>query len=225
MSLISPALAGGLFTPSSTWEACFLEALSVIWMIIMVTEYLMCVLGWHDPCSSLDCCTGKSVYNRGLRSEETASGKPNGWGVLSLTLWLPVSFAKSFSFSFQIFPSKWELSRGDVAVVKAFVSVLLLWLLSSLRFSLPHGTGSILSMFVFFWIRKLWSNLLKVTQLVRSKVGLRPASSPPAQRFPALLITLVAAGAGRPGSQVMPVDCGSCFLRGMSSGLDEKRWG
>ena len=30
MSLISPALAGGLFTPSSTWEACFLEALSVI---------------------------------------------------------------------------------------------------------------------------------------------------------------------------------------------------
>ena len=131
--LMSPALAGGLFTPSSTWEACFLEALSVIWMIIMVTEYLMCVLGWHDPCSSLDCCTGKSVYNRGLRSEETASGKPNGWGVLSLTLWLPVSFAKSFSFSFQIFPSKWELSRGDVAVVKAFVSVLLLWLLSSLR--------------------------------------------------------------------------------------------
>ena len=95
---------------------------------------------------------------------------------------------------------------------------------SSLRFSVPHGTGSILSMcFFFFWIRKLWSNLLKVTQLVRSKVGLRPASSPPAQRFPALLITMVAAGAGSSGSQVMPVDTGSWFLRGMSSELDEKR--
>lgn len=136
-----------------------------------------------------------------------------------------MSFAKSFSFSFQIFPSKWELSCGHVAVVKAFVSISILWLLSSLRFSVPHGTGSILSMCFVFGIRKLWSNLLKVTQLVRSKVGLRPASSPPAWRFPALLITMVAASAGGSGSQVMPVDCGSWFLRGMSSELDEKRWG
>ena len=131
-----------------------------------------------------------------------------------------MSFAKSFSFSFQIFPSKWELSCGHVAVVKAFVSISILWLLSSLRFSVPHGTGSILSMcFFFFWIRKLWSNLLKVTQLVRSKVGLRPASSPSAQRFPALLITMVAAGAGSSGSQVMPVDTGSWFLLGCPQSL------
>lgn len=134
-----------------------------------------------------------------------------------------MSFAKSFSFSFQIFPSKWELSCGHVAVVKAFVSIsILLW---DSQYPMGQVVFSPCVFFFFFWIRKLWSNLLKVTQLVRSKVGLRPASSPPAQRFPALLITMVAAGAGISGSQVMPVDTGSWFLRGMSSELDEKRWG
>lgn len=38
--------------------------------------------------------------------------------------------------------------------------------------------------FCFFGIRKLWSSLPKVTQLVRSKAGLKPVSSLPAQCFP-----------------------------------------
>ena len=79
------------------------------------------------------------------------------------------------------------------------VELLLLCLLLPLKLSMFHRTGSILSN---FWIRKLWSHLLKVTQPVRSRAGLKPGSSPLAQCFPFLQISMVAVGTGRHGHRL-----------------------